>query len=180
MSEKIIENHRRLLEKWRKSMDLIGPSEMEAHFIDSIGAVETLEISGAWIDLGSGAGFPGIALAAFHPHIQLTMVESRQKRATFLKQVVRRANISNITVLCERTENIKEKFDGVISRAYKPPLDYLEDARRLLRPNGTAVCLLGDNPDFPLPFDWKIIAQHRYPVLDGFRQRWNLMPLSSE
>lgn len=174
MSQKILDTHRQLLQKWRKAMDLIGPGRMEDHFIDATRAVESLHISGSWIDLGSGAGFPGIALAAHHPNIHLTMVESRQKRATFLKQIVHRAKIQNITVICDRTENIEETFNGIISRAYKPPLAYLEDAKRLLKPNGTAICLLGDNPDLELPVDWEIQEQLRYPVPDGYRQRWSL------
>ena len=174
MSHNIIRTHRQLLKKWRKVMDLIGPGDMEAHFRDAIGAVESLQISGAWIDLGSGAGFPGIPLAAYHPHIQLLMVESRQKRATFLKKIVQQSGATNIRVLCDRTENITEKFDGVISRAYKPPLNYLEDARQLLKPEGLAICLLGDQQSFMIPTGWKLQEKLRYPVLDGFRQRWIL------
>ena len=59
MSQKFIDIHRQVLHKWRKSMDLIGPGEMEHHFVDAIAAVDSLEISGYWIDLGSGAGFQG-------------------------------------------------------------------------------------------------------------------------
>jgi 16S rRNA (guanine527-N7)-methyltransferase len=179
MRQSFLDTHRQLLRKWRKAMDLIGPGDMEAHFIDAIKAVESLDISGDWIDLGSGAGFPGIALGSYHPQIHLTMVESRQKRATFLKQIVLRTKIPNITIICDRTENITQKFDGVISRAYKPPLEYLEDAKRLLKPNGTAICLLGDQPNLVLPSEWKIQEQLRYPVSDGYRQRWSLT-LSSE
>ena len=69
-------------------MDLIGPGDMEHHFIDSHQALSNLNLTGRWADLGSGAGFPGIALGALYPNVQLTMVESRQKRTTFLKQVV--------------------------------------------------------------------------------------------
>lgn len=174
MRQSFIDTHRQLLRKWRKAMDLIGPGEMEPHFVDAIGAVETLDISGDWIDLGAGAGFPGIALGSYHPHVHLTMIESRQKRAIFLKQVVLRAKIPNITVICDRTENCTEKFDGVISRAYKPPLEYLVDAKRLLKPNGTAICLLGDQQDFVVPSEWTIQEQLRYPVSNGYRQRWTL------
>ena len=102
------------------------------------------------------------------------MVESRQKRATFLKQVVIRAKLKNISIVCDRSENINERFDGVISRAYKPPLEYLKDAKRLLRPNGIAICMLGDDPMITVPSEWEIQERLRYAVPDGYRQRWSL------
>jgi len=170
----ILNIHRELLAKWRNAMDLIGPGDMEAHFIDAISAVETLNIKGKWIDLGSGAGFPGIALAAYHPNIELTMVESRQKRAIFLKKIVMQAKLSNVTVLCTRTERIQDSFDGCISRAYKPPLEFLKDAQRLVRTNGIAISLLGSMGDFILPPEWSLEEKYIYSVPDGTRQRWNL------
>ena len=62
-------------------MDLVGPGPLEPHFQDAAGAVAGLEAVGRWVDLGSGAGFPGIALAARHPGAEVWLVESRRKRA---------------------------------------------------------------------------------------------------
>jgi len=138
------ETHRTLLEKWRRAMDLVGPGPVAPHFEDAAHAVQWLEgTKGAWADLGSGAGFPGVALAARHPEVRVTLVESRQKRATFLKEVVHRAALSNAKVFHGRSEALESgAWDGVISRAYRPPEDYLADALRLLRSGGTAVLLL--------------------------------------
>ena len=167
-----IDAHRRLLQKWRKAMDLIGPGPMEPHFQDAIGAVRDLDVQGRWADLGSGAGFPGIALAAFHPGATVLLVESRQKRAIFLRKVVAEARLDNATVVHGRTESLEDaSFDGVISRAYKPPRKFLVDAERLLRPDGIAVMMLGDRTDHDLPLGWKAVRSDRYPVDDGHRIR---------
>ena len=157
-------------------MDLIGPGDMDHHFIDAQQAVSGLQLRGNWIDLGSGAGFPGIALGALYPSVQLTMVESRQKRTTFLKQVVHQGKADNITVLCTRTERIEGIFDGVISRAYKPPLEFLADAKRLTNIGGMAICMLGAHGSFNLPTEWTLLDEKTYSLNGehGQRKRWLL------
>ena len=135
------QTHFELLGRWRKAMDLVGPGPLEPHFEDARAAVGWLSAKGRWADLGSGAGFPGVALAALHPSAHVTLVESRSKRAAFLDQVA--AGVPNLEVLHGRTESLEEAcFEGVISRAYRPPADYLRDAIHLLVPGGSAVLLL--------------------------------------
>ena len=152
-------------------MDLVGPTDIEHHFTDSVGAVSDLSLTGSWVDLGSGAGFPGIALAVYHPHLQVTLVESRQKRALFLKRVISEAKLHNATLFHGRTEDLVQQFDGVISRAYKPPVAFLHDAERLTSEMGMAVCLLGSQHSFSPPSPWSIENEHLYPVLNGHRKR---------
>jgi 16S rRNA (guanine527-N7)-methyltransferase len=131
-----------------------------------------LAAHGRWVDLGSGAGFPGVALAALYPEAEVWMVESRQKRATFLEQVVAQARLTNARVRCQRSEELPaSSFDGVVSRAYKPPQDFLVDAARLLRPGGRAVLMLGDRDPPPPPPGWAEESHRRYAVPDGSRLR---------
>lgn len=135
--------HLALLERWRKSMNLIGPGPAEPHFEDAARAVQWLSAEGRWVDLGSGAGFPGIALAARFPMIHVTLVEPRARRVAFLEQVVSQAGLKNAEVRRCRSEVLDDtSFDGVVSRAYKPPEAYLADAERLLKPGGVALLML--------------------------------------
>ena len=135
--------HRELLEQWRKVMNLVGPGPVDEHFEDAARAVSWTSLSGRWADLGSGAGFPGIALAARHPDAEVTLVESRRKRATFLEEVIARAALDNARVSCARSETLDPRsFDGVISRAYRPPPAYLDQARDLLLPGGQVLLLV--------------------------------------
>lgn len=134
--------HRELLEAWRKAMDLVGPGPVDEHFVDAESAVAGLNAEGPWADLGSGAGFPGIMLATRWPAAHVTLVDRRQKRAAFLAEVVARAGLQNVTVRCDATESLpRGGWRGVISRAYKPPPDFLSEAVDLLAPGGMAVAL---------------------------------------
>lgn len=149
--------HESLLERLRRSMDLVGPGPAAPHFDDAeqVATLLTQEPprSGRWADLGSGAGFPGIALAAHHPGIRVELVESRQKRATFLELLVREAELENAVVRRMRVEDLERgSYDGVISRAFAPPADYLATARGLLRPLGEA---------------WLLLARESAPAVDG-------------
>jgi len=167
------DTHRSLLERWRKAMNLVGPGPIDAHFQDAVGAVQGLNASGRWADLGSGAGFPGIALAARFPAASVLLVESRSKRAAFLSQVVREEQLSNAEVFHGRVEDVDGGFDGVISRAFRPPAEYLVDAERLLGPGGRAVLLSGDAP--PQFTGWSVQEMVTYPVADGTRTRTSLV-----
>ena len=180
MRQSLIESHRRLLSKWRSKMDLIGPGSMEPHFTDAWSAVQNLPVEGPWVDLGSGAGFPGIALAACYQNSHITLIESRHKRAIFLKQVIQHAKAENATVICDRTERISGPFHGVISRAYKPPLEFLEDADRLTDIGGYAVCLLGEESQFEPSSKWNLLEEMVYPISEeeGSRKRWLFQKVS--
>ncbi len=164
--------HRELLEKWRSAMDLVGPGPVDPHFEDAEGAVRGLPVAGDWADLGSGAGFPGIALAGAFPEARVALVESRLKRATFLRRVVRGAGLDNATVVHGRTEELAPaSLDGLISRAYKPPRKVLADASRLLKPGGHAVLLLGSQAQVSLPTGFRAHSEARYTVGAGQRLR---------
>jgi 16S rRNA (guanine527-N7)-methyltransferase len=155
--------HRRVLEKWRGAMDLVGPGPLDPHFEDAVAAVTPLAVHGLWADLGSGAGFPGIALAALHPTARVHLVERRQKRAAFLEEVLRQAALTNAEVRVQDAEGLSPGYDGLISRAYKPPPDVVVDARRLLRPGGTLVLMLAGEPFSPPP-DFTTIHLNKYEI----------------
>lgn len=164
--------HRRLLDKWRNAMDLIGPGPAEPHFQDCAGAIAGLDAAGPWADLGSGAGFPGIALAGAYPQATVELVESRRKRSMFLEKVVYEAKLSNATVCNVRSETLHDgAYVGLISRAYKPPRKVLADAARLLVPGGRVVLLLGSQAAIDEPLGWRILDHTHYAVADGQRLR---------
>jgi len=80
-------------------------------------------------DVGSGAGFPGIPIAVVRPECTVTLIESHQRKAVFLREATR--DLANVRVLAMRAEDVKEKFDWIVSRAVSP-----EDVLKLdLAPN---------------------------------------------
>ncbi|MES2638653.1 MAG: RsmG family class I SAM-dependent methyltransferase [Myxococcota bacterium] len=156
--------HRALLEKWRKTMDLVGPGPVDPHFDDAEAAVGWLGATGAWADLGSGAGFPGIMLAETSPGASVTLVERRQKRCAFLEAVVAAAKLPNVTVACADTAALPvAHYDGIVSRAYKAPDEMLDEGRRLLKPSGLLVLLLA-REEAPVAPDFELFHVERYTV----------------
>lgn len=114
-----------LLIKWnsRTNLTAIRSSEemVSRHFGESLFAARSLGIPvpETLLDVGSGAGFPGLPIALFHPEIRVTLAESQNKKATFLREVVRTLGIANVEIWAGRVERMPEaqRFDTVTLRA---------------------------------------------------------------
>jgi 16S rRNA (guanine527-N7)-methyltransferase len=121
----------RELEKWNKRINLIArntsPAEIiEKHFLDSLTLLTVLDQAKAdatLLDVGTGAGFPGLVLAAVRPALQVTLVEPRQKRVSFLRHIIRLLQVNNVCLIAERLEQAVElrtatnHFSFITSRA---------------------------------------------------------------
>jgi 16S rRNA (guanine527-N7)-methyltransferase len=103
------------------------------------------------VDIGCGAGFPGIPLKIAMPSIQLYLLETNRKKVSFLKHIIRLLNLENAFTLHDRTENIvrtndwREKFDIVISRASLKLPDLLPVGNYFLAPDGLLITLKGQS-----------------------------------
>ncbi len=150
-------SHFELLQRWNRRISLTSirtPSESaERHFGESLFLARNLPEKGTLADVGSGAGFPGIPVATIRPGMQVTLIESVAKKATFLKEVTR--DYRNVRVLPNRVEMTDGQFDWVTMRAVAPaPLMTLLSgrAKRL-------ALLVGDKDAEDLTrsplFDWK-------------------------
>jgi 16S rRNA (guanine527-N7)-methyltransferase len=123
------ERYFQLLVEWNEKMNLTGITEKnqvyEKHFYDSITPAFYFDFLSAktLIDVGSGAGFPGIPLKICFPHIQLTILDSLKKRLTFLQEVINELRLEQVTLVHSRAEDAgqnaiyREKFDLVTARA---------------------------------------------------------------
>lgn len=163
--ERLLAEHKALLERWRTVTNLVGPGPVEVHYEDAEAALRGLEPVGRWADLGTGAGFPGIVLAARFPALRVVLVDSRSKRCTFLEEVLSRAGAEGVEVRCARIEDLEAgAWDGVTARALAPLPVVLDYADRLLGPQGTALLLVGDDePAAELP-SLRLAREHRYRV----------------
>lgn len=95
------------------------------------------------IDLGSGAGFPGLPIKLYAPALSVTLIESNQKKATFLREVIRALTLTNIDVFAGRAEDFPGRAGIVTLRAVEKPQRALAAAARLLSPGGRLARLIG-------------------------------------
>ena len=162
---RLLATHRALLERWRKAMNLVGPGPLEPHYEDCDRALAALVPTGHWVDLGTGAGFPGIPFAARFPNVSVDLVDSRQKRCRFLDEVVATSDAEGIRVRRMRHEELEPgQYDGVLSRALHAPEQMVEVARRLLRPEGRMVLFLQADAPVPEAHDVEVFHVEHYAV----------------
>ncbi|MDO8464856.1 MAG: 16S rRNA (guanine(527)-N(7))-methyltransferase RsmG [Gallionella sp.] len=137
-----------LLHKWNKVYNLTAirdPQQMVSnHLLDSLAVLPHLW-EGRWLDVGCGAGLPGLVLAVAQPDWQFTLLDSNSKKTGFVQQAVIELGLRNVSVHCERVEawQPEERFDGVISRAFSELGDFLRSTRHLLAPDGRWVAMKG-------------------------------------
>lgn len=143
----LFSNYMYLLIKWQRSQRLIGSSNprwiVDHLLLDSLLFLKVLPKEFQTIlDLGSGAGLPGVPIEIVHENAQLTMVESRRKRTSFLSAVIRDLGLANARVINARIEEVIEElrgsFDVVVARCAGDPEGLLPIADTLLCHGGVA------------------------------------------
>ncbi|HYD71086.1 16S rRNA (guanine(527)-N(7))-methyltransferase RsmG [Azospirillum sp.] len=138
-----------VLRKWQKSINLVGPKTLDdvwgRHFLDSAQLHPLLpEGARVVVDLGSGAGFPGLVLAILGVP-EMHLIESDARKAAFLREAARATGVS-VTVHNKRIEAVEPfRADAVTARALAPLADLLSWAHPFLGDGGTAVFLKGQN-----------------------------------
>lgn len=140
-----------LLEKWNRTYNLTGIREprevLTRHLLDCLAVVPHVAAR-TLLDVGSGAGLPGIPLALALPQSRVTLLESAQKKAAFLRQARIELDLANVSVVCDRVEAWQpaERFDLIISRAFSDLPEYVGRVGRLCRRDGTIVAMKGAYP----------------------------------
>ena len=135
--------------KWNRAINLVAKPTLDhiwtRHFLDSAQVLDYApDTVKTWIDLGSGAGFPGLVVAALRPDISVTLVESDRRKSVFLSEAARALDLS-VTVLSERAEDVEQKADIVSARALASLTDLFSLSAPLLNENGRAIFLKGEN-----------------------------------
>ena len=137
-----------LLVKWNKVFNLTAirdPQQMVSHhLLDSLAVLPHID-AGRWLDVGCGAGLPGVVIAIVRPDLQVTMLDSNSKKTGFVQQAIIELGLQNAEVKCARVEDFQpsEKFDGIISRAFTELGDFLRITRHLISPAGRWVAMKG-------------------------------------
>lgn len=156
--------HVELIAKWNRVHNLTAVRETEQmvvlHLLDSLAVLPHVAGARALLDVGSGAGLPGIPIAIAQPATQVTLLDSSHKKCAFLQQAKTELALDNVAIACERVENWKPeaKFDAVISRAFADLADFVEQAKHLVAPGGRLIAMKGVYPFDELA---KVPATHR-------------------
>ena len=149
-----LEQFRTELQRWGRNMNLVGSTELAAldvHIGDSLAAVAELRAGLRVVDLGSGAGFPGIPIAIARPDLEVTLVDIRERRVHFLRHVVRTLELSTQVRCVLFHKEAPAAFDVVCLRAVGPPASVVGSAAGWARADGE-VWLWTKEPPEDLPF----------------------------
>ena len=151
--------HYRELSAWNQRLSLIGPGTLgeilERHYGESLAALPLIpEDARQGLDIGSGAGFPGLVLAAARPGLEMSLVEARERKWAFLSAAVRKASLPcrclNVRVAVPLPAGLPASLDVVTARALKLDPDVLGALAGRLGPDGRVLLWVGeDDPHLP-------------------------------
>ena len=150
MQEKLLK-YLSLLQKWNKVYNLTAvrnPEDMVVlHLLDSLSVLPYIRDKNI-LDVGSGAGLPGVVLAIVKPDLQVTTIDTVQKKAIFMRQVKGELGLDNLTVINKRVEefNSDELFEQVISRAFSEVELFIRLTKHLIANNGQWLAMKGVAP----------------------------------
>jgi 16S rRNA (guanine527-N7)-methyltransferase len=189
-------NYQAMIGKWTKVYNLTSvrdPAEMMTHhLLDSLSVVPALQrhLLGAGLaqgsrllDVGSGAGLPGVVIAICCPAVDVTCVDTVAKKAAFIKQAALALKLTNLAGLHARVESIAQPFNVVCSRAFASLADFTQWSAGALAPQGVWMAMKGKYPSDELEALTKKIAmfhveQLKVPGLNAERCVLWLRPVS--
>ena len=160
VSEKQIDmlvRYSQLLVEWNEKINLTAITEEREiaikHFLDCATCLNAVDLKGKVIDVGTGAGFPGLVLKILKPEIELCLLDSLNKRLLFLEAVINELGLENVTLVHARAEDggrdkkLREKFDFSVSRAVANLSTLSEYCLPFLKDNGMFVAMKGPDAE---------------------------------
>ena len=132
--------YKELLIKWNNSFNLTSVKNTEIvthHFLDCLAVIPFIK-SSTLLDVGTGAGLPGIVIAIVNPDIKVSLIDKVGKKITFIKRIIAELEIKNIETYHDRVELLssEEKYDGIISRAFSNMEVFIKSTKHLIKSQG--------------------------------------------
>jgi 16S rRNA (guanine527-N7)-methyltransferase len=140
-----------LLVKWNKVHNLTAVRDINEmitlHLLDSLVMLPHIQ-EGSLLDVGSGAGLPGIPLALVRPDLKITLLDSNHKKSTFQRQAKAELGLDNLQVVCSRVEAFQpeQKFEQIVSRAFSDLAEFVRLTSHLLADQGRWLAMKGVYP----------------------------------
>jgi 16S rRNA (guanine527-N7)-methyltransferase len=175
-----------LLQRWNRVFNLTAVHDLDGivtrHLLDALAVVPYLP-TGRLVDVGSGAGLPGIPLAIACPELAVTLLDASAKRVRFVRQAVIELGLAKVDPVHARAEayHAETPYDAVITRAFANISDMLTACRHLVAANGVILAMKGLRPDSELaalPPDIVVrdVVPLAVPGLDAARHLVRLVP----
>jgi 16S rRNA (guanine527-N7)-methyltransferase len=182
-------NYLDLLVKWNRVYNLTAIRDeaklVSHHVLDSLAVASHLP-DGNVVDVGSGAGLPGIPIAISCPGREVTLLDSNHKKTAFLKQAITELGLVTARVLTERVEAYRpaDPYKTVISRAFSDLADFIKLAGHLCASDGVMIAMKGLHPHeeiAQLPSTWKVekVVRLEIPQLEASRHLVFMQPIST-
>lgn len=171
------------LQIWNQSINLtsitLNDEIIIKHFVDSLAALQAddVKVGARFLDVGTGAGFPGIPLKLARLDINMTLVEPVAKKVSFLRFIIGLLRLENIDIFDGTLERFLNErmpygsFDYLATRALKHDL-ILKDGQKLLRQGGKAILFSSQPiPLSDLSLNWSLSREHTFQLQNGYGQR---------
>lgn len=168
--ENKLEKFYKLLLEWNEKINLTRITEKEdvylKHFYDSLTIVKVINLSNinTLCDVGTGAGFPGIVLKIVYPNLNVTLIDSLQKRVNYLNTIIKDLGLTEIKAIHTRGEDYQETFDLVTSRAVANIEKLVKYTMHLVKKDGLFVAMKGDIEKELTPEVERKLS-HKYKIL---------------
>lgn len=161
----------RLLARWSRAYNLVGPSALPEfvprHLLDSLRLSPLLPAGGAVLDLGTGAGLPGLPLAALRPELSFALLDRSRKKIRFVRQALLELGLANARAVAgDAAEHEGGPYDAVVARAAGGAAELLRLAGPLLAPGGTLLLPGAAAPAAP-PAPWRAAFRDAPPAPGG-------------
>ena len=168
-----------LLVRWNQAYNLTAVRDPEQmvprHLLDSLSVLPYV-VGPSVLDIGTGAGLPGIPLALARPDFAFTLLDTNAKKTRFVTQAIHELKLENVTVVQERVEKYRppHTFATLIARAFAAIPDMLDSCMHLCAPDGRLIAMKGVLPQeeiaaIPAPYRVDAVRSLQVPGLDGAR-----------
>lgn len=167
----------RELKSWNQKFNLTAIKEERdiviKHFLDSLTPLRLIKPGSTMLDIGSGAGFPGIPLKILEPSLNVTLLDSVNKKVTFMKHIIAELGLTGIEAVHGRAEELgktrKGRFDVVISRALTNLPDFIKLGEPFLTPDGILIAMKGSRANEEVKEAAKVLGQKKMRIRDIVR-----------
>lgn len=177
-----LEMYKNLLLEWNEKMNLTAITDgyeiIVKHFVDCLECTKVIKDEQKIIDVGTGAGFPGMVLAIYYKDKNFTLLDALNKRLIFLQEVINTLKLNNVEIVHGRAEEVarkeeyKEQYDASVSRAVAQLPVLLEYTSPFVKVDGKCIVMKGDNVEDEVKLSSNALNTLKLKIVDRFNYNY--------